>query len=181
MAFDGLMTKTVANTLKEQLVAGRINKIYQLSNHEILMQIRAGGKNQKLLFDTHSTYARLQRTKSDYQYPDEPPMFCMFLRKHLEGGIIYHIEQVNDDRIIKFTIRHMNELGDQMIKFLYVEIMGKHSNLILTDANHRILDTIKHISPLVNRYRSLQPGATYILPPTQNKRDPFEVYAKQFE
>ena len=181
MAFDGLMTKTVANTLKEQLVAGRINKIYQLSNHEILMQIRAGGKNQKLLFSTHSTYARLQLTKSDYQYPDEPPMFCMFLRKHLEGGIIYHIEQVNDDRIIKFTIRHMNEIGDQMIKFLYIEIMGKHSNLILTDANHRILDTIKHISPLVNRYRSLQPGATYILPPTQNKRDPFEVNAKQFE
>ena len=69
MAFDGLMTKTVANTLKEQLVAGRINKIYQLSNHEILMQIRKKKKNQKLLFSTHSTYARLQLTKSDYQYP----------------------------------------------------------------------------------------------------------------
>lgn len=180
MAFDGLMTKTVAHLLKEQLVAGRINKIYQLSNHEILMQIRAGGKNQKLLFSTHSSYARLQLTKLDYQYPDEPPMFCMFLRKHLEGGIIYNIEQINQDRIIKFTIRHMNELGDQMIKFLYIEIMGKHSNLILTDANHRILDTIKHISPLVNRYRSLQPGAQYILPPTQDKKDPFTTTLESF-
>ena len=85
------------------------------------------------------------------------------------GGIIYNIEQINHDRIIKLTIRHVNELGDQMLKFLYIEIMGKHSNLILTDVNHRILDTIKHISPLVNRYRSLQPGATYILPTDSRK------------
>ena len=175
MAFDGLMTSSVATALKESLLAGRINKIYQLSNHEILMQIRAQGKNQKVLFSTHSSYARVQITTLDYQYPDEPPMFCMFLRKHLEGGIIYNIEQINHDRIIKLTIRHVNELGDQMLKFLYIEIMGKHSNLILTDVNHRILDTIKHISPLVNRYRSLQPGATYILPPTQEKQCPDDV------
>ena len=180
MAFDGLMTSSVAASLKESLLAGRINKIYQLSNHEILMQIRAQGKNQKVLFSTHSSYARVQITKLDYQYPDEPPMFCMFLRKHLEGGIIYNIEQINHDRIIKFTIRHINELGDQMIKFLYIEIMGKHSNLILTDATHRILDTIKHISPLVNRYRSLQPGATYILPPTQEKQLPTDIDFETF-
>lgn len=181
MAFDGLMTQAVARQLKEQLLAGRINKIYQLSNHEILMQIRAGGKNQKLLFSTHSSYARVQLTTLDYQYPDEPPMFCMFLRKHLEGGIIYNIEQANNDRIIKFTIRHVNELGDQMIKFLYIEIMGKHSNLILTDPNHRILETIKHISPLLNRYRSLQPGATYIFPPAQEKHDPFTITPEEFQ
>lgn len=181
MAFDGLMTQAVALQLKDQLVAGRINKIYQLSNHEILMQIRAGGKNQKLLFSTHSSYARVQITTLDYQYPEEPPMFCMFLRKHLEGGIIYNIEQANHDRIIKFTVRHMNELGDQMIKFLYIEIMGKHSNLILTDTNHRILETIKHISPLLNRYRSLQPGATYIFPPAQEKLDPFTVNFEIFK
>ena len=102
MAFDGLMTSSVAASLKESLLAGRINKIYQLSNHEILMQIRAQGKNQKVLFSTHSSYARVQITKLDYQYPDEPPMFCMFLRKHLEGGIIYNIGQINHDRIIKF-------------------------------------------------------------------------------
>ena len=180
MAFDGLMTSSVAKALKEALLAGRINKIYQLSNHEILMQIRAQGKTQKVLFSTHSSYARVQLTKLDYQYPDEPPMFCMFLRKHLEGGIIYNIEQINQDRIIRFTIRHINELGDQMIKFLYIEIMGKHSNLILTDATHRILDTIKHISPLVNRYRSLQPGATYILPPTQEKQSPANISFELF-
>ena len=82
MAFDGLMTSSVAKALKEALLAGRINKIYQLSNHEILMQIRAQGKTQKVLFSTHSSYARVQLTKLDYQYPDEPPMFCMFLRKN---------------------------------------------------------------------------------------------------
>jgi len=181
MAFDGLMTKTVANELKTILTAGRINKIYQLSNHEILMQIRAGGKNRKVLFSTHPSFARIQLTELDYQYPPEPPMFCMFLRKHLEGGIIYNVEQINGDRIIKFTIRHLNELGDTQIKFLYLEIMGKHSNLIVTDTNHRILETIKHISPLLNRYRSLQPGADYILPPKQDKLDPYTVDLDMFQ
>ena len=175
MAFDGLMTSATVSSLKENLVAGRINKIYQLSNHEILMQIRAQGKNQRVLFSTHPSYGRVQITNLTYQYPEEPPMFCMFLRKHLEGGIIYNIEQINHDRIIKFTIRHLNELGDQMVKFLYLEIMGKHSNFIITDTTHRILETIKHISPLMNRYRSLQPGATYILPPKQEKIDPYLV------
>ncbi|MGL4335535.1 MAG: Rqc2 family fibronectin-binding protein [Turicibacter sp.] len=180
MSFDGLMTHCVSTQLKEQLVGGRINKIYQLSNHEILMQIRAQGKNQKLLISTHSTYARIQLTHQDYQYPDEPPMFCMFLRKHIDGGIIYNVEQINDDRIIKFTIRHINELGDQSIKFIYVEIMGKHSNIVLTDPTHRILDTIKHVSPLLNRYRSLQPGASYILPPPQTKEDASLVTFERF-
>ncbi|MCL1951047.1 MAG: NFACT family protein [Turicibacter sp.] len=180
MAFDGLMTQTVAQELKSSLTAGRINKIYQLSNHEILMAIRAGGKNRKVLFSTHPSYARIQLTDLSYQYPDEPPMFCMFLRKHLEGGIIYNVEQVNDDRIIKFTIRHLNELGDSMIKFLYLEIMGKHSNLILTDTSHRILETIKHISPLLNRVRSLQPGAEYVLPPKPQKDNPYEVTQERF-
>ncbi|HAX74055.1 MAG TPA: hypothetical protein DCY20_11070 [Firmicutes bacterium] len=181
MSFDGLMTQCVAEQLKTQLVGGRINKIYQLSNYEVLMQIRALGKNQKLLLSTHSTYARVQLTNQDYQYPEEPPMFCMFLRKHLDGGIIYGIEQINNDRILKFTIRHVNELGDALIKFLYIEIMGKHSNIVLTDATHRILDSIKHISPLMNRYRSLQPGATYILPPAQLKLDPYSATWEDFE
>ena len=181
MAFDGLMTAASTSYLKEQLKDGRINKIYQLSNHEILMQIRSLGKTNRVLFSTHPMYARVQITNLTYQYPEEPPMFCMFLRKHLEGGRISNIEQVNQDRIIKFTIRHLNELGDQMIKFLYIEIMGKHSNLIITDMNHRILETIKHISPLMNRYRSLQPGATYILPPAQEKINPFDVDFDLFE
>ena len=175
MAFDGLMTTASTAFLKEELTAGRINKIYQLSKYEILMQVRAGGKNKKLLLSTHPTYARVQITHLSYQYPDAPPTFCMFLRKHLEGGLIINVEQINHDRIIKFTIRHLNELGDQMVKFLYIEIMGKHSNLIITDTTHRILETIKHISPLVNRYRTLQPGATYVLPPTQEKSDPYDT------
>jgi len=175
MTFDGLMTTATVGYLKEQLTAGRINKIYQLSNYEILMQVRAQGKNQKVLFSTHPSYGRVQITNLTYQYPDEPPMFCMFLRKHLEGGIIQQVEQINLDRIIKFTIVHHNELGDQMVKNLYVEIMGKHSNFILTDAFQRILESIKHISPLVNRHRSLQPGAEYILPPAQNKRSPYDL------
>ncbi len=171
MAFDGLMTTVVTNDLQEQLKGGRINKIYQLSAHEILMQIRANGKTKKLLLSTHSMYARLALTTLDYQYPDEPPMFCMFLRKQLEGGIIVNVDQIQQDRIIRLTVRHLNELGDQLVKYLIIEIMGKHSNLILTDTSGRILDCIKHISPFMNRHRALQPGSLYQLPPAQHKLD----------
>ncbi len=171
MAFDGLMTTVVTKQLATQLKGGRINKIYQLSSQEILMQIRANGATQKLLLSTHSMYARVSLTTLDYQYPDEPPMFCMFLRKQLEGGIIIDIDQIQQDRIIRFTIRHLNELGDQQIKYLIVEIMGKHSNLILTDVTGKILDCIKHLSPFVNRHRALQPGTKYQLPPAQHKHD----------
>ena len=171
MAFDGLMTAVVTKQLATDLKGGRINKIYQLSAQEILMQIRANGKTQKLLLSTHSMYARVSLTALDYQYPDEPPMFCMFLRKQLESGIIVDIDQIQQDRIIRFTIRHLNELGDQAVKYLIIEIMGKHSNLILTDTTGKILDCIKHLSPFVNRHRALQPGTTYQLPPAQHKHD----------
>ena len=181
MSFDGLMATAVADALQRELAGGRINKIYQLSSHEILMTIRANRKNQKLLISTHSTYGRVQITTQDYQYPDEPPMFCMFLRKQLEGGIITDIQQISGDRIIRLSIRHVNELGDQTMRLLYIEIMGKHSNLILTDTSHRILDTIKHISPLLNRHRSLQPGAQYILPPAQDKLAPFDTDWEAFQ
>ena len=180
MAFDGLMTTIVAEELKTELLGGRINKIYQLSNQEILILVRANRKNQKLLLSTHSMYARAALTKLDYHYPDEPPMFCMFLRKQLEGAIITSVDQIQQDRIIRFTLRHTNEIGDQTIKHLIIEVMGKHSNLILCDQSGKILDCIKHLSPFMNRHRALQPGSSYILPPSQYKLDGRSVTLELF-
>jgi len=172
MAFDGLVTKATVKELNNEILTGRITKIYQLSKYEMLFTIRQQRQNKKVLFSVHPTYARVQLTKLDYSQPTEPPMFCMLMRKHLEGTVITKIEQVNHDRIIKFTITSRSDFGGEQLKFLYIEIMNKHSNFILTTENHKIIDCIKHISPLHNRHRSLQPGACYILPPEMAKIEP---------
>jgi len=181
MAFDGLVTKATVKELKQELETGRITKIYQLSKYEMLFTVRQQRQNKKVLFSVHPTYARVQLTHLDYMHASEPPMFCMLMRKHLEGTIIADIEQVNNDRIIKFTIVQRNEFGGNLIKYLYLEVMNKHSNFILTTEEGKIIDCIKHIPPLMNRHRTLQPSATYILPPAVNKIEPTDATLAHFE
>ena len=181
MAFDGLMTKASAQELNKELATGRITKIYQLSKYEMLFTIRQQRQNKRVLFSVHPTYARIQLTNLDYTHASEPPMFCMLMRKHLEGTIITAIEQVNNDRIIRFTITQRNEFGGDLTKYLYLEVMNKHSNFVLTTADSKIIDCIKHIPPLMNRHRTLQPSATYILPPAVDKIDPSEATLEHFE
>lgn len=181
MAFDGVFTHCIKEELQNNLLHGRINKIYQISNFELLFMIRAKQKNQKLLISIHPNYARIHLTKEDYPTPQEPPMFCMLLRKHLENGIIKDIKQKDCDRILEFHIEHMNEIGDKEIKRLIIEIMGKHSNIILVNIDNRIIDSIKHISPFLNSYRTLQPGADYLYPPNNDKVDFFKAQKTDFE
>ena len=181
MAFDGLVTKASVQELKNELSTGRITKIYQLSKYEMLFTVRQQRKNKKMLISVHSTYARVQLTHLDYTHANEPPMFCMLMRKHLEGTIIADIEQVNNDRIIKFTIIQRNEFGGDITKHLYLEVMNKHSNFILTTQDGKIIDCIKHIPPLMNRHRTLQPAASYIPPPATNKIEPTEATISHFE
>ena len=181
MAFDGLVTKKSVDELKQELLTGRITKIYQLSKYEMLFTIRQQRQNKKVLFSVHPTYARTQLTHLDYTHASEPPMFCMLMRKHLEGTIVTDIEQVNNDRIIKFTIMQKSEFGGDLTKYLYLEIMNKHSNFILTTADGKIIDCIKHIPPLMNRHRTLQPSATYILPPAVDKINPNQATLEHFE
>ncbi|WP_028398954.1 Rqc2 family fibronectin-binding protein [Ectobacillus panaciterrae] len=179
MAFDGLFTRAITHELKP-LVSGRISKIYQPSKYEILLHIRAQGKNQKLLLSAHPTYARMHLTAQSYSSPALPPMFCMLLRKHLEGGIIENIEQIELERIVHITVRSRNEIGDESVKTLIVEIMGRHSNIILVEtATNVILDSLKHLSPAVNRHRTVFPGYEYIAPPAQHKINPLSVETKE--
>ncbi|HFK1527225.1 Rqc2 family fibronectin-binding protein [Bacillus sp. FSL L8-0152] len=176
MAFDGLFTRAITHEITNSLYTGRISKIYQPSKYEILLHIRANGKNQKLILSSHPTYARLHLTNQNYDSPAIPPMFCMLLRKHLEGGFIEKIEQIDLERIIQITVRSRNEIGDESLKTLVIEIMGRHSNIILVDTKTNvILDSLKHISLAVNRHRTVYAGAEYIAPPAQHKINPLQI------
>lgn len=165
MSFDGLFTKAMVEELQATLKGGRINKVHQPYKNEIILVIRANGKNHKLLLSAHPSYARVQLTNEAYDNPSIPPMFCMLLRKHLEGYILEDIKQMDLDRIIIFDIKGRNEIGDVSYKRLIVEIMGRHSNITLIDQERNmILDCIKHVSYAVNSYRALLPGQTYVTP-----------------
>ncbi|MCH1623842.1 Rqc2 family fibronectin-binding protein [Ferdinandcohnia quinoae] len=181
MTFDGIFTRAITNEFTNELENGRISKIYQPFKNELLIQIRANGKNHKLLLSAHPSYARAHITNESYDNPSEPPMFCMLLRKHLEGSIIEKISQIDVDRIIVFDIKGRNEIGDVSYKQLIIEIMGRHSNIILLDKDKQtILDSIKHISPAVNRHRTILPGHTYVAPPAQLKSNPFLIDLETF-
>lgn len=176
MSFDGLFTRAMTKELKHEVMNGRINKVHQPYKNEIIMIVRANGKNHKLLLSAHPSYSRVQITKEEYENPSVPPMFCMLLRKHLEGYIIEDIKQSGLDRMIVFEVKGRNEIGDVSYKQLIIEIMGRHSNIILVDkGRNMILDSIKHISPSMNTHRTVLPGHEYVMPPQQDKRNPLEA------
>ncbi|MTH52682.1 DUF814 domain-containing protein [Bacillus mangrovi] len=179
MSFDGIFTYAMAKELQEKLENGRVSKIYQPYKNELILQVRAGGNNHKLLISAHPSYARIHLTEESYENPSSPPMFCMLLRKHLEGSVIEKIEQKDMERIIIFKLKGRNELGDITYKELIAEIMGRHSNLVLVDSEKQvILDSIKHLPPAVNSYRTVLPGHPYIYPPAQHKTEPFALSAE---
>ena len=175
MAFDGLFTFAMANELKK-LKTGRITKIHQPNALEIVLHVRANGENFKLLSSIHPSYARVHLTGHSIDNPSEPPMFCMLLRKHIEGGFIHNIETDPFERVITLNIESKNEIGDQVFRKLTIEIMGRHSNIILIDKeNNKIIDSLKHLPPSINSYRTVLPGQPYITPPEQNKTNPLTV------
>ncbi|MEH6938198.1 NFACT RNA binding domain-containing protein [Bacillus sp. JJ664] len=174
MSFDGLFTGAMTSEVATKLTTGRISKIVQPSMYEVLLTIRANGANYKLLLSAHPSYARFHITDQNYDTPSEPPMFTMVLRKHLNGGIIESITQNERERIVRMRVRSRNEVGDEQIRTLIIELMGRHSNIILLDDERQIiLDSIKHVPMAVNRHRIIQPGSSYVLPPKQEKQDPF--------
>src|SRR5690625_1967209 len=181
MPFEGFVIRAITEELNEQITGGRINKIYQPTNTELVITVRNNRKNYSLLLSIHPSYARFHLTDDTYRNPGEPPMFCMLLRKHIGGAIIESIEQYDLERIVTFRFRAMNAIGDQVSKRLIVEIMGRHSNVILLhEQKDVIINCLKHVPPSQNRYRTLLPGATYKLPPSQNKQDLFEIEAEEF-
>lgn len=175
MSFDGLFTRSMILELEDKLKGGRISKVCQPYDQEIVIRIRANRTNYDLLLSSHPQYARMQITHVPFENPQEPPHFCMILRKYLENGFLKSIDQVGADRIVEFRVSSRNELGDEQDIVLVAEIMGRHSNLILVDKmEERIIDSIKHISPSQNSYRTILPGAPYQSAPSQDKKNPFD-------
>ncbi|WP_217585661.1 Rqc2 family fibronectin-binding protein [Lentibacillus saliphilus] len=176
MPFDGIVTKAVTEELQDTITQGKINKIYQPTATELVFTIRAKGANHTLLISIHPSYARIHLTKDQYTNPTEPPMFCMLLRKHLLGATIESVNQHEIERVLTITLKARNEIGDDAYKILMIELMGKHSNVMLVDRDHEhIIDSLKHVPMSQNRFRTIQPGHQYVLPPQQNKLNPLEA------
>lgn len=176
MAFDGMFVYAITEELKEELNQGKISKIYQPYERELVLHIRAQGKSHKLFISANPSYPRIHLTEETYQNPQDAPMFCMLLRKHLEGGNIVEIKQVEMERVIYIDVRSRDELGDTSMKRLIIEIMGRHSNIILIDPERNmILDSIHHVTHAINQHRVLLPGREYVSPPEQHKLHPFKI------
>ena len=179
MPMDGLTLGFVAREMEEVLVGGRIDKVTQPEKDTLVLLIRAGSANQRLLLCASPNNARCHLTAQNYPNPLEPPMFCMLLRKQLLGGRIMSLKQIGGDRVVHLTVDTVDELGDHVNRVLILEVMGRHSNLILTDGNGRIIDAARHVSQDMSRVRLIQPGLTYAPPPGQDKLDPAEATAEK--
>lgn len=173
MPFDGIVLKAVVEELKQELVGGRIDKIYEPTDTELVLTIRNNRKNHSLVISIHPSYFRIHLTDTAFHNPSEPPLFCMVLRKHLIGARIENLEQLDLERIVCIDFRGKDEIGDVTEHQLIVELMGKHSNVMLVEKEtKRIINAMKHVPPAVNRVRTILPGATYVFPPTNNKLNP---------
>ena len=172
MALDGLLLNKIKQEIT-QILPAKINKIYQISNTEILFQLRAEGKKQNLIISCHSLYNRINITTENYPTPEEPSNFIMFLRKHLDGATIFAIEQNEYDRYILLYFATRNEIGDKITLTMSIELMGKYANVILFNEENKIMDVLKRIPPFENNRRILQPGAIFRLPQVQYKLDPY--------
>lgn len=181
MSFDGIVVRALVHELEQSLVGGRITKIHQPHEADLLLHIRSGGTNHRLLISANLSFPRMYLTDESFINPLEPPMFTMLLRKHIEGGLIQSIKQVNMERIIHIEISSRDELGDQKSLVLVIEIMGRHSNIVLVDLERQIiLDGIHHVTPSISQYRQVMPGRPYISPPDQGKLNPLTVNHEQF-
>lgn len=174
MAYDGLFTKKIVESL-QFLVDGRIHKINQPENDTMLIVIRQNRKNHQLLLSIHPSFTRMHLTNKKYDNPFDPPMVARVFRKHIEGGIVKAVRQIGNDRRVEIDVQSKDEIGDTIYRTIILEIMGKHSNLILVDDNRKIIEGFKHLTPNTNQYRTVMPGFQYEAPPTQNKINPFEI------
>ena len=181
MAFDGITIANITKELSETLLGGRIYKIAQPESDELLLTIKRGGSQYRLLLSADASLPMVYLTENNKPSPMTAPGFCMLLRKHLQNARITAISQPGLERVIHLRLEHLNELGDLCEKKLMIEIMGKHSNIIFCDDKDQIIDSIKHISGMVSSVREVLPGRPYFIPKTQNKWNPLRFSASYME
>lgn len=176
MSFDGFFLHHMTEELRQELLYGRIQKINQPFEQELVLQIRSKRQNHKLLLSAHPVFGRIQLTHTAFENPAVPTTFIMVMRKYLQGATIESIEQIDNDRILEISVSNKNEIGDSVAATLIIEIMGKHSNIILMDkASGNIIEAIKHVGFSQNSYRTILPGSTYVAPPQTGNRNPFTI------
>ncbi|MBU3840528.1 MAG: NFACT family protein [Candidatus Ruminococcus intestinipullorum] len=180
MAFDGIIVANLVCELREQLLNGRITKIAQPEADELLLTIKSPSGQKRLYISASASLPLIYLTEKNKTSPMTAPNFCMLLRKHLNNGRIVDIFQPKLERIIHFTIEHLDELGDLCRKDLIVEIMGKHSNIIFCSSTGKIIDSIKHVSAQMSSVREVLPGREYFIPDTMKKADPLSVSEAEF-
>ena len=189
MALDGITIAGMVSELDTKITGGRITKIAQPEKDELLLTIKQSKTDEdgntvrsqyRLTISVNPSLPLIYLNDDNKQSPMQAPTFCMVLRKHLNNCRITGISQIGLERVIKFELQHLNEMGDLCKKFLIVELMGKHSNIIFCDEDNKIIDSIKHISLLVSSVREVLPGREYFIPNTQEKFDPFTVSESEF-
>lgn len=180
MAFDGIVVANLVHELQEQLINGRIAKIAQPETDELLLTIKTPSGQKRLYLSASASLPLVYLTESNKPSPMTAPNFCMLLRKHIANGRIIDIYQPKLERIIHFTIEHLDEMGDLCRKDLIVEIMGKHSNIIFCTEEGSVIDSIKHVSAQMSSVREVLPGRQYFIPDTMDKHDPLSVSFEVF-
>ncbi len=176
MSFDGFFLHHMTAELCQHLLGGRIQKINQPFEQELVLGIRSNRNNYKLLLSAHSVFGRVQLTDTEFANPKVPNTFTMILRKYLQGAVIEEIRQLDNDRILEIAVSNKDEIGDHIQATLVIEVMGKHSNIILVDkAEQKIIEAIKHVGFSQNSYRTILPGSSYVRPPQTDNYNPFTI------
>lgn len=182
MALDGIFLYSILDEINNKILNGKVDKINQPEKDEIILTIRGSKANFKLLISASSVYPKMHFTNTSKPNPQKAPMFCMVLRKYLGGARIVNVRQLTTDRIAIIDFESMDELGFNSIYSLFVEIMGRHSNITLVrQRDKQVIDSIKHITPDINSYRSLYPGIKYVLPPESTRLNPFDFSKEDFK
>lgn len=181
MTMDGLCLYAALRELRQVLIDSRVQGVFQPAKDEVMVNIRTRGGSRILLLSVSSDSSRIHMTQKDWSNPAHPPMFCMLLRKHLMGARLVDMIQNGLERVVDFRFEGNDELGDRRETHLIAEIMGKHSNIILTDGEGKILDSIKHVNAQISSFRQVLPGLMYVSPPSQDRLDPLFVDKDGFD
>lgn len=181
MPFDGFTAYSIVNELSNKIIGGKINKIYQPESDEIVIQIHNQGKKYNVLLSANTNNPRIHLTNITKDNPQTPPMFCMLLRKNLNSASIIDVCQYQFDRIIQISMLTKNELGDNVVRTLIIEIMGRHSNIVLINKDSMvIIESIKRVGKNISSYREVLPGKIYKYPP-QSKKNPLKYTGEEIK
>ncbi len=180
MPLDAICLKALVSELKGQLTGLKIDKVQQPERDQIILTLRGPGASSRLLISAGTGDARVHRTDASFENPQNPPMFCMLLRKHISGARIKSVVQPPLERAVDLTLECVNALGETGEKHLIAELMGRYSNIILTDSDGRIVDCLRRVDAVMSEKRQVLPGLFYRLPPMQDKRDPLDVSKEDF-